>query len=520
MTVTQLNPLKPLGFSSDTASPYAYVADSLEPYSWWAGNFRFVNLSGKLLGAHVAHAGLIVLWAGAMTLFELSRFDPSLPMYEQGLILLPHLASLGLGVGPEGAIADTYPYLAIGIAHLVSAAILGAGGLYHAVLGPDQLDRDGFGYDWADDHKMTTILGIHLVLLGVGALLLVIKAMFVGGLYDPAVAAVRLIPQPTLNPLTIFGYLFGFTPEGWSLQGLAAVDNLEDVVGGHIWIGALCILGGIWHINTAPQSWVKGLFVWSGEAYLAYSQAALAFMGFLAAYWVWVNDTVYPAAFYGPTGTTMVAGVITPRTWLMLFHLIFASLLLAGHFWHGLRARAIAAGYNFSQMKFNPGALYGDRQFNSASLVEGIVQPAQGDPQRGSLDTPISASSLVMTWVKNLPIYRAGLSPLARGLEIGMAHGYLLLGPFYKLGPLRQTDQALLAGFGSATGLVVILSLCLYLYGVVVFQARSRPVGNLPSNIRTYADWSFFTSGFLVGGIGGVLFACFILLEITRAGLT
>ncbi len=59
---------------------------------WRAGNARLVNLSGKLLGAHVAHAGLIVLWAGAITLFEVGNFDPSLPMYEQGLIVLPNLA--------------------------------------------------------------------------------------------------------------------------------------------------------------------------------------------------------------------------------------------------------------------------------------------------------------------------------------------------------------------------------------------------------------------------------------------
>ena len=31
---------------------------------------RLINLSGKLLEAHVAHTGLIIFWAEAMNLFE------------------------------------------------------------------------------------------------------------------------------------------------------------------------------------------------------------------------------------------------------------------------------------------------------------------------------------------------------------------------------------------------------------------------------------------------------------------
>jgi photosystem II CP43 chlorophyll apoprotein len=65
----------------------------------------------------------------------------------------------------------------------------------------------------------------------------------------------------------------------------------------------------------------------------------------------------------------------------------------------------------------------------------------------------------------------------------------------------------------------VILSLCLFVYGRATFQGKRNPAGELPSNLKTGKDWSQFTSGFLIGGLGGVLFAAFILLEIQRAGI-
>ena len=60
-------------------------------FAWWSGNARLINVSGKLLGAHVAHAGLMVFWAGAMILFEVSHFVPEKPLYEQGFICMQHL---------------------------------------------------------------------------------------------------------------------------------------------------------------------------------------------------------------------------------------------------------------------------------------------------------------------------------------------------------------------------------------------------------------------------------------------
>ncbi len=274
-------------------------------FAWWAGNARLINLSGKLLGAHVAHSGLIVFWAGAMTLFEVAHFIPEKPMYEQGLILLPHLASQGWGVGAGGEVIDTFPYFVVGVLHLISSAVLGFGGIYHAVRGPETLEEYSafFGYDWKDKNKMTTIIGFHLIILGCGALLLVLKAMFFGGLYDtwaPGGGDVRVITNPTLNPAIIFGYLLKapFGGEGW----IISVNNLEDVVGGHIWVALICIGGGIFHILTKPFGWARRAFIWSGEAYLSYSIGAVSLMAFIASIYVWFNNTVYPSEFYGPTG--------------------------------------------------------------------------------------------------------------------------------------------------------------------------------------------------------------------------
>lgn len=317
------------------------------------GNARFSQLSGRLLGAHVAHAGLIVFWAGAMTLFELSRFNAELPFYQQNLIILPHLATLGLGVGQDGQVLDTYPYYVVAIIHLIGSAVLGAGGLYHAVIGPERLDEKGFGYNWQDGDKMTSILGIHLIVLGVGAALLVLKATQWGGLYDPLTGQVRLI-QPNLDPSRIFGYLFGFSPDGWTITGMASVNNLEDIVGGHFWVSFLCVVGGIYHILSKPSAWAKRALIWSGEAYLAYSLGALALIGFSVACFVSVNTVVFPLEFFGPPLSLTFDrfpvfvspdGQLTSRVWLANGHFWLGFFFLQGHLFHALRA----AGYSFTE---------------------------------------------------------------------------------------------------------------------------------------------------------------------------
>jgi photosystem I subunit 11 len=131
-----------------------------------------------------------------------------------------------------------------------------------------------------------------------------------------------------------------------------------------------------------------------------------------------------------------------------------------------------------------------------------FIKPYNDDPFVGNLATPISTSSFTRSFLSNLPAYRVGLSPLLRGLEIGMAHGYFLVGPFYKLGPLRSSDVALLSGLFSSIGLIIIMSACLAIYGLVSFEESDNK-----DLLQSSQGWKQFTSGWLVGSIGGSVFA-------------
>ena len=295
----------PLTTDSDSilAPPGPGYDEATSGFAWWAGNARLITpeLTGRFLGAHVAHAGLVALWAGGMLLFEVSHYSVYKPMYEQGCILMPHIATLGIGVGQNGEITSIFPFFAIGVAHLIGSAVLGAGGIYHAIKGPEKL-YGFFQFDWTDRAKVAQILGFHIAILGVFALLFAAKAMYWGGLYDPWAPGggdIRLVTNPTLDPRVIFGYLIKKPTggEGW----IVSVNNLEDIIGGHIWIGCLLIIGGIWHILVPPLRWTYNLFPWTGETYLAQSLGNVAGQAFIAAAFIWFNNTAYPSVFYGPT---------------------------------------------------------------------------------------------------------------------------------------------------------------------------------------------------------------------------
>lgn len=134
-----------------------------------------------------------------------------------------------------------------------------------------------------------------------------------------------------------------------------------------------------------------------------------------------------------------------------------------------------------------------------------FIKPYLNDPFVGHLSTPITSSAITRSILQNLPAYRNGLTPLLRGLEIGLAHGYFLIGPFVKLGPLRNSEIGLLVGFLSTIGLILILTLGLTIYGIATFQNNFNDVSNV--TLQTRKAWNQFKGGFFVGACGSAGFA-------------
>ncbi|MBW4471065.1 MAG: photosystem I reaction center subunit XI [Stenomitos rutilans HA7619-LM2] len=139
---------------------------------------------------------------------------------------------------------------------------------------------------------------------------------------------------------------------------------------------------------------------------------------------------------------------------------------------------------------------------------------AAGDPQEGNLATPINSSRLTRWFINQLPAYRSGVSPFQRGLQIGLSHGFWLLGPFVALGPLRDTGLAIFAGLLSTIGVIIIAVLALSVYAE---SSPPPPIATLttpqpPSELGKPQGWQELAHGFLFGGLSGAVFAAVLLL--------
>ncbi|KAF3670134.1 Photosystem II CP43 reaction center protein [Capsicum annuum] len=119
-----------------------------------------------------------------------------------------------------------------------------------------------------------------------------------GGIYHALLG-----PETLEESFPFFGYLLKspFGEEGW----IVSVDDLEDIIGRHVWLASICILWGIWHILTkpfVPARRAVRLYGLERLTSLILCLSALSIFGFIACCFVLFNNTAYPSEFYGPAG--------------------------------------------------------------------------------------------------------------------------------------------------------------------------------------------------------------------------
>merc|ERR1712084_103567 len=181
-------------------------------------------------------------------------------------------------------------------------------------------------------------------------------------------------------------------------------------------------------------------------------------------------------------------------------------------------------GMKLFKRKFASKFLNAHQSCNRSTTISAkaqLIKPLNGDPFIGMVETPVTTAPIVVNYLSNLPAYRTGVSPLLRGVEIGLAHGFFLPGPFIKLGPLRAVKgTAEIAGCMSAAGLLIILTSCLSIYGAVSFTRKDtigikslsgREIAR--DELQTSAGWEKFTSGWMVGSLSGVAY-CYLCTQI------
>jgi photosystem I subunit 11 len=140
-----------------------------------------------------------------------------------------------------------------------------------------------------------------------------------------------------------------------------------------------------------------------------------------------------------------------------------------------------------------------------------VVHPYNGDPFVGHLSTPISDSGFTKAWLGSLPAYRKGLSPIGRGLEIGLAHGYFLVGPEVIFGTNRDfPGEPYLAAFLTAIVLIALGTIGMNTHSLI----RLKTSADNPSEtdpLKTAEGWNEFASGFFIGAAGSAFMAYFLL---------
>lgn len=267
---------------------------------WYRVHTVVLNDPGRLIAVHLMHTALVAGWAGSMTLFELSIFDPSdpvlNPMWRQGMFVLPFMARLGVTsswggwsvTGETGVDPGYWSFEGVAIAHIILSGLLFLAACWHWVYWDLELFRDPRTGEPALD--LPKMFGIHLFLSGL--LCFGFGAFHQTGLWGPGMWV--------SDPYGLTGSIQPVAPS-WGPEGFNPY-NAGGIVAHHIAAGIVGIIAGLFHLSVRPpERLYRALRMGNIETVLSSSIAAVFFAAFVVAGTMWYGTAATPIELFGPT---------------------------------------------------------------------------------------------------------------------------------------------------------------------------------------------------------------------------
>jgi photosystem I subunit 11 len=119
------------------------------------------------------------------------------------------------------------------------------------------------------------------------------------------------------------------------------------------------------------------------------------------------------------------------------------------------------------------------------------------------IQTWVRSSGFSRKFIGNTAYYRQGLKTWQRGIEIGMAHGYFLIGPFCCLGPARHTPEAATVGLLCGVVVASMVTVGGFLVGACI---KPDEFDSDPTKPQGYG-WQEVMNWHAIGALGGAGFA-------------
>lgn len=298
---------------------------------WFRVHIVVLNDPGRLISVHLMHTSLVAGWAGTMALYELVLFEPSdpllNPMWRQGMLVLPHMARLGiteswsgwtitgerftesmspmagggLAAGGWSLASFTWTFEWVALSHVILSGLCFLAALWHWFYWDIVLFyRETESGSLVDQLDLPKVFGIHLLLASI--LCFGFGALHLTGVYGPGMWVT--------DAYGLDGRVRGVAPL-WDADGFNPY-RAGGVPAHHIAAGILGIIASIFHLTVRPPERLYTILrMGSLEAVLSSSIAAVFFAGFVTSGTMWYGSATTPPQLFGPTRYQWDAGKVT-----------------------------------------------------------------------------------------------------------------------------------------------------------------------------------------------------------------